>query len=119
MTKGPTRGAGAESTTGLDANLGAMLAYAGFFLFSGLLFLAIEKKDRFVRFHALQSVLVAITLAVLYAFLGVVPLLHLLTPVVWMGSVVLWLLLMLKAYRGERYKLPLVGEIAARQTARR
>ena len=114
--RGPSDGQ--KSSITLDANLAAMLAYAGFFLFSGVLFLLIEKESRFVRFHAAQSVLVAVALAVLYVFLGTMPLLALLIPVVWMGSVVLWLFLMLKAYRGESYKLPVLGSFAQQLTAR-
>lgn len=119
MTRRPTRRpANGESSLGLDANLAAMLAYAGFFLFTGVLMLLIERKSRFVRFHALQSVLIAIALTLTYAFLGVMPLIGLLAPAVWMGSVVLWLALMLKAYRGEMYKVPVLGDLADRHLAR-
>jgi len=101
-----------KSSIGLDANLAGMLAYAGFFIFSGVILLLLEKRSRTVRFHAAQSVLVAVSLTLLYAFLGVIPGLWLLGPVVWLGSVVLWLFLMFKAFRGEQHRLPVIGDLA-------
>jgi uncharacterized membrane protein len=109
---------GQKSSLGLDANLAGMLAYAGFFIFSGVILLLLEKRSRTVRFHAAQSVLVAISLTLVYAFLGVIPGLWLLGPVVWLGSVVLWLFLMFKAYRGEQHRLPVIGDLAWQYASR-
>ncbi|HSL22515.1 MAG TPA: hypothetical protein VK886_13355 [Vicinamibacterales bacterium] len=95
------------SSTGLDVAVAAMLAYALGWL-SGALFLAIEKKSRFVRFHAWQSVLTFLPIVIALWFLPVWFLL-------WPAIVVLWLLLMFKAFKGERFKLPVVGSVAERR----
>lgn len=81
---------------------------------TGVAFLFIEHENQFVRFHALQSTIAFGALSIawfvglaipfvgwLLSFVVVVPL-----------SAVLWLLLMFRAYQGERYKLPLAGDMA-------
>lgn len=95
------------SSTGLDIAVAAMLAYALGWL-TGALFLAIEKKSPFVRFHAWQSVLTFLPIVVALWFL---PLWFLFWPAI----VVLWVLLMFKAFKGERFKLPVVGSLAERR----
>lgn len=104
MTDAPVQD---TSSTGLDITLAAMLAYAGGWV-TGLVFLMIEKNSRFVRFHAAQSVMTFLPLFLAFWFL---PLWFLLWPL----SVALWILLMYKALQGERYKLPFVGDLAARR----
>jgi uncharacterized membrane protein len=98
---------------GLDENLAAALAYALGWI-TGVALLLVEPSNKFVRFHALQSVLVFGTLSIAWLvamaipFLGWLIALVLIPPV----SVVLWLLLMFKAYKGERFRVPFFGEIA-------
>jgi len=96
-----------KSSTGLDITVAAMLTYVLGWL-SGAFFLLVEKNSRFVRFHAWQSVL---TFLPIFLALWVLPLWFLF----WPFSVVLWLLLMYKAFQGERFKLPVVGDIADRR----
>jgi uncharacterized membrane protein len=96
-----------ESSTGLDATLAAMLSYAGGWV-TGLVFLSLEKKSRFVRFHATQSVMTFLPLFLAFWFLP-------LWFVLWPLSVALWIFLMYKALQGVEFKLPLVGELAARR----
>jgi uncharacterized membrane protein len=102
-----------KTTLGLDENLTAALAYALGWI-TGLALLLTERENRFVRFHAMQSTIVFGALCLLW-FVGVsIPLLgwaisfFLIPPV----SAVLWLLLIYKAYKGERFKLPFAGDIA-------
>lgn len=76
---------------------------------TGLLFLLIEKKDDFVRFNAAQSVIVFGALTVL----SMVPVVGwVVSPFLFLGGVVLWVFLMVKAYQGEKVMLPLVGTYA-------
>jgi uncharacterized membrane protein len=107
-----------RTSTGLDANVAAALAY-GLGWISGAAFLLLERENRFVRFHAMQSVIVFGTFSVAwFLFLSIIPLLgwliafFLILPV----SAVLWLLLMFKAYQGDRFKLPIAGEMAEQRT---
>jgi uncharacterized membrane protein len=104
-----------KSSTGLDVNLAAALSYLIWFV-TGIVFLVLEKDSRFVRFHAMQSTLFFLPLAVVHMVLLGIPILGwVLAFFVWAGGLVVWLLLMFKAYQGERFKLPIVGELAERQ----
>ena len=101
------------TSSGLDANVAAALAYALGWV-TGVAFLILEQQNRFVRFHALQSVIVfgALSLAWMIALsvpvLGWIVAFLIIPPV----SAVLWLILMYKAYQGEHYKVPGAGEMA-------
>jgi uncharacterized membrane protein len=103
-----------KTSTGLEANLAAALSYLVGFV-TGIAFLVLEKENRFVRFHAMQSTLVFAGVVVIDILLQIVPLLGALVVVfvVIPASAVLWLLLMFKAYQGEEFKLPMIGRIAA------
>jgi uncharacterized membrane protein len=102
-----------KTSTGLDANVAAALTYAIGWV-TGLAFLVMEKDNRFVRFHAMQSTIVFATLSLGFILLQSIPLLGMLLSVfiVIPLSAVLWLLMMFKAYQGERFKLPIAGEMA-------
>ena len=108
--------AGETSSTGLDANLAAGLAYLAGFV-TGIVLLVIEKKSRFVRFHAMQSTVFFVAVLVVSVMLNSIPLLgaflyaFLLFPAV----VIIWLVLMFKAYNGEHFKLPVAGDFAEKQ----
>jgi uncharacterized membrane protein len=96
---------------GLDPNLVAALAYAIGWV-SGIVLLIVE-PNKYVRFHAWQSTIAfgGLSLAWMVALAlgppGWILAIFVIPPV----SAVLWLVLMYKAYRGEQYKLPWVGEI--------
>ncbi len=97
-----------------DPKLWAALAYV-FGLMSGIAVLLMEKQDRYIRFHAMQSVLTFGAIAVLWVLLPTVPIvgdLHLLRGMYWAGVLALWVLLMWKALQGEAYRLPYIGDIA-------
>ena len=106
--------AGTEKTaSGLDPNVAAALSYALGWI-TGILFLLTEPANTFVRFHAMQSTIVFGALSVACVLLQMIPLLGMLIAVVIVIplSAVLWLLLMFKAYQGERFKLPFAGDMA-------
>jgi uncharacterized membrane protein len=103
-----------KTSTGFDANVAAALSYLVGFV-TGILFLLVEKDNRFVRFHAMQSTLTFAGIVLVDVLLKIVPILGPLVIlfVVIPLSAILWLLLMFKAYQGEEFKLPLVGQMAA------
>jgi len=106
-----------KTSTGLDANLAAALSYLVGFV-TGIIFLLVEKENKFVRFHAMQSTLLFVGIVAVDILLQLVPILGALVFifVVIPLSAVLWLVLMYKAYQGEEFKLPLVGQMAADRT---
>lgn len=111
------------SSSGLQPNLAAALAYV-LSIITGIIFFVIEKENKYVRFHAMQAILFGAAWIVLWIALGIVSLALVFVPVVgWiinaviylglgLGGFILWLLLMYKAYQGERFKLPVIGDIA-------
>lgn len=103
-----------SKSTGLESNVAGALAYS-LGIVSGILFLVVEKDDKFVRFHAMQSILANLALFVLpvVLFISIIGIIFL--PFVGIFTLVIWILLMVKAYKGEMYKLPFLGDIAERQ----
>ncbi len=118
----PTTNTGPTST-GLTANVAGLLAYV-LGPFTGVLFLVIEKENRFVRYHAAQAVAVSLAIialsiafSILSALLVVVPVLGwiiaLLAGVVFsLVTFVLWIVLMLRAFQGREWEVPMIGRLA-------
>jgi uncharacterized membrane protein len=102
-----------KTSSGLDENVAGALSYALGWI-TGIGFLLTEPANKFVRFHALQSVLVfgglslAWFIAMSIPFLGWLIAFVVIPPL----SAVLWLLLMFKAYQGARFKVPFAGDVA-------
>jgi uncharacterized membrane protein len=115
----------AASSTGLDPNVAAALAYAAGWV-TGLLFLVIERRSGYVRFHAAQSVvglgalwllgvlIYGLALGSLVGSFAAFVFLTWVARAVWAGWVVLWMICLFKAYTGERWKMPLAGDAAER-----
>jgi uncharacterized membrane protein len=97
------------------SNIVAVLAYLGGAL-TGIVVLLVEKKDQFVRFHAMQSTVTFLLVLVANLLLRNVPVVGRLAylPLA-LAVTALWILLMAKAFMGERYKLPYIGDFAERQ----
>lgn len=111
----------------LDENVAGALTYVFGFI-TGLIFYLIEEENEFVRFHAAQSILVFGGLALLGFALGAVQVTLDFIPFVgWIFALtaglfstllaplafVLWIVLIVKAYQGDRFELPVLGSIAA------
>jgi len=98
----------------MDANIAAALSYLVGFV-TGVIFLLVEKENKFVRFHAMQSTILFAGIVAIDILLQLVPILGALVVifVVIPASAILWLLLMFKAYQGEEFRLPLIGDMAA------
>src|SRR3990170_7121890 len=99
-----------KTALGIDENIEGLLCYLLGFI-TGILFLILEKENKFVRFHAMQSIIVSVAaivvLTVVGAILIFIPIIGwILYMLLNLGAFVLWLFLMYKAYQGEIYKLP-------------
>lgn len=101
---------------------GAIAYFMG--LITGILVYLMKKEDKFARFHAVQSILFNVVLVVVMIALSVISMILatvtygiggiclLLNPLIALGALILWLFLMWKAYSGEKYKLPMIGDMA-------
>ena len=100
---------------GVTENLEGLLCYALGWI-TGLIFLLLEKGNTFVRFHALQSLVTFGILHVISFVVLIIPVLGIMVSfLIGALSFVLWIVLMIKAYKGERYKLPVVGDFVEQQ----
>jgi len=133
---GPPSGApGGKTSLGLESNVGAMLCYIANFvcclgLVLSIVFLFTEKENRFVKFHAVQSLFLAgvqiavgIVVGILGLILGLVlDMVHMsllawflvlgLRGILFLIFIAIWILAGIKAYGGQWYKLPLIGDWA-------
>jgi uncharacterized membrane protein len=126
-----------KSSTGLDENIAALLSYV-FGWVSGLIFFLIEKDSRLVRFHAMQSLLFNVLVAVVGIALWIVlfvvfmivaqisgtlaTLLSLVSILVWgvflLGILAGFILCLVKAFQGQYFKLPVIGNFAEKFSAK-
>jgi uncharacterized membrane protein len=103
----------AAVATGLTDNLAGALAYLTFL--PAIFFLLLEpfNKNRFVRFHSFQSIFLSIAWFTLSFALTVVPLIGwALLFVLPIAGLILWIFVIVEAYRGEKFKVPVVGDLA-------
>ena len=93
-------------------------------IFPAIIFLVAEpfNKNRFIRFHAFQRIFAAVAWTVLWIALSIIvriPILGWLTallwPLIYLAGVVLWIVLVMKAYQGQMFKLPVIGDMAEKQ----
>jgi len=100
-----------KTSTGLSPNVAALLCYVGLFV-TGIIFLVLEKDNKFVRFHAMQSTITFAAVSALQITFSILVFLALLVPIVGLIGLILWIILMSKAYKGEQFKLPVIGDFA-------
>lgn len=107
---------------GLADNVAGLLAYIT--IIPAIIFLVLEpyNRNRFIRFHAFQSIFFAVAwfaVCIVLSILGMMPFVHwfvaLLWPLVSLAFFILWVLLLIKAYGGQMFKLPVIGDIAETQ----
>ncbi len=122
VAQGVSATAAAPAAAGLADNVAGALAYVT--IIPAILFLVLEpfNKKRFVRFHSFQCIFFAIAWTVLWiglSFIGHIPFLGwatlLLWPLIGLAGFVIWLILVVKAYQGQMFKLPVIGDMAEQQ----
>lgn len=111
-----------KTSLGLDENVEGALCYVLGFI-TGIIFFIMEKDNKFVKFHAVQSIATFVPLMILgWAISSVMFISYstmwlggMLTSLIFLVELILWLVLIMKAYQGEKFKLPIVGDIAEKQ----
>lgn len=105
-----------------DRNLVAALAYLLGFV-TGIVIFLVEERDKFVRFHALQSILalgglfvVSIIIGTFFRILGVERVIPTIAnALIWIVIAYVWIISMIRAYQGKIFKWPIVGDIAEKK----
>lgn len=122
-TPQPAGGSGAKGS-GLAPNIASLLCYICMPITS-IIFLLLEKENKDVQFHAWQGttfgigyIVAIIALQILAALLGAIVsfagvIIGLLIPIIGIVAFILWIICLVKAYQGERWKIPYVGDFAA------
>ena len=125
MAESAAGGLDGPTSTGVEPRLSALLCYTAWWL-SALVFLVIEQEHRVVRFHAAQSLILFGGLSVLIGLLsifsvamlvvsaGAFQVARLLVYLVWIAAVGIWLVLMLRTFKGETWRVPIVADVADR-----
>ena len=107
---------------GLTDNMAGALAYVT--IIPAIVFLVLEpySKKRFIRFHSFQCIFFAVAWTVLWIALRIIvqiPILGwatvLLWPLVSLAGLIIWIILVMKAYQGQTFKLPVIGDMAEKQ----
>jgi len=101
---------------GLSDNAAGALAYVT--IIPAIVFLVVEPYNRnsYVRFHAWQCIFLGIAAVVVHTILSVIPIIGwILIPFASLGFLVIWVIVLLKALKGQRYHLPLIGKYAEQQ----
>lgn len=108
------------STAGLPDNTAGALAYLT--IIPAIIFLVTEdyNKRPFVRFHAFQSIFLAVAMAVAMIVLMIIPVVGwILEPLVMLAFLIIWLVTVFKAYNGKQFELPVLGGLARKQAEAR
>jgi uncharacterized membrane protein len=130
----PSEGAAkpeAESSTGLSANVAGLLCYVAGWI-TGIVFVVLEKKSTYVKFHAWQSIMTFGVLTVAHLVLstilggigaatgalGLVILAGVLGTIIWIMMLVLWIILLVQAGTGKMWKVPGAGDWAEKQISK-
>jgi len=107
----------AKTATGMEENVAGLLCYVLGWV-SGIVFLILEPKNKFVRYHAIQSIIVFGAINIASLILGWIPAIGgFLSWALGVLAIILWIVLMVKAYQGKKYKLPVSGDQAEKWAA--
>lgn len=101
-----------KSSLGMEENIAGLISYLLGFI-TGIIFFVSEKESEFVKFHAMQSIILSIILTVLYGILSFIPIIGwIMLLILPLFTLILWIVLMIKAYKHEYFKLPIIGDLA-------
>ncbi len=106
-----------DTSVNIAPNVAGLLCYVGGWI-TGIIFLILEQKNNWIRYHAAQSIVVFGTLFIAGMILGNIPIVGpAFSSIIGITGFVLWIILMVKAHNGERYKVVWAGDVAERMVA--
>jgi uncharacterized membrane protein len=113
----------AKSSTGMEENVAGLLCYLAGWI-TGIIFLVIEKDSKFVKYHAIQSIVIFGSITIIFiilSILGIIPVIGFIFGVVlywivWVAAIVLWIILMVRAYQGKKINMLGAGGIASKHS---
>jgi uncharacterized membrane protein len=103
-----------QTSTGLQENVAGLLCYVLGWL-TGIVFLVLEPNNKFVRFHAFQSIVVFAAVSVALGLLSWIPWIGIFfNRIILVIGFILWLVLIVTTSQGKKYKMPWAGDLAER-----
>jgi uncharacterized membrane protein len=112
-----------KSSTGMEPKVAVLVSHAGFIIgagwLSGLIIYLLEKDNKFVRFHAMQSLVVGVAEVILCIVAGILTAILIgafCFPVIWVAALVIRIIIVMRANQGEYYKFPWLGNMADKWT---
>ncbi|MDD3776768.1 MAG: DUF4870 domain-containing protein [Actinomycetota bacterium] len=112
-----------KSSTNMDPKMAVLISHIGFIVgagwLSGLIIYILEKENYFVKFHAMQSLIIGIAEVIGYiigAILTMVIIGVACFPIVWVAALIIRIIIVMKANQGELYKFPWLGNMAEKYT---
>lgn len=101
-----------KTSTGIQQNSAGLLCYLGWWI-TGIIFFVLEKENKFVRFHAVQSIIVFGLISVILIVFSPIPFIgRIVSPIFSVIGLILWIITMVKASQGQMFKLPWAGNLA-------
>jgi uncharacterized membrane protein len=108
----------AETSVGMSPNVAGLLCYVLTWV-TGIIFVVLEKKSTFVKFHAWQSIMTFGVLTVAYLILMWIPVIGwILSILIWIAMGILWIILLIQAGTGKMWKVPWAGNWAEKQASK-
>ena len=113
----PAVEAAAPSALGIPENVAGMLCYI---FLAAIIFLLVQpyNRNRFVRFHAFQSIFLSIAWILLHGVVMIPWIGWVLWPTANLAFLIAWIVVLIKAYQGALFKLPVIGDLAEQQAAK-
>lgn len=106
----------AGASSGLSDNAAATIAYLT--IIPAIIFLIVEpyNKNSYVRFHSWQSIFLGVAAFAIQIVLSVIPVIGwVIIPFFLIGFLIIWVMCLIKANKGIRWKLPFIGDFAEKQ----
>ena len=101
-----------QEGTGLSETTAGILCYVLGWI-TGIIFLILEPNNKYIRFHAFQSIIVFGTITVILMIFGWIPFIGVvINAIVGAAGFILWIFLIIQASQNKKYKLPYAGEYA-------
>ena len=113
----PPGGTAAASALGIPENVAGMLCYI---FLAAIIFLLVQpyNRNRFVRFHAFQSIFLSVAWLLLHGVVMIPWIGWFLWPVANLAFLIAWIVVLIKAYQGAFFKLPVIGDLAEQQAGK-
>ncbi len=112
-----------KSSTNMEPKIAVLISHIGFIIgagwLSGLIIYILEKDNYFVKFHAMQSLIIGIAEIIAYIIASILSAFIIgiaCFPIIWIAALIIRIIIVMRANQGELYKFPGSGGLAEKYT---